>query len=121
METKQTPGPWQVNKKVKTTVETCADGQGINIIADCSDIDGLRTRTESEANAAIIAQAPDILAERDRLLQVNAELVTALEDASFLLAKVGKYPGDLPQFMGSIIRSVQDARAAISKAKGGAK
>lgn len=80
METKHTPGPWQVNKKVKTTVETCADGQGINIIADCSDIDGLRTRTESEANAAMIAQAPDLLAELDRLRQVNAEMVAALED-----------------------------------------
>lgn len=118
MTNKHTPGPWQVNKKVKTTVETCADGQGINIIADCSDVDGIRSRAEDQANAALIAQAPDLLAERDRLRQVNAELVAALEDASFLLAKIGKFPGDLPQFMGSIIRSVQDARAALAKAKG---
>lgn len=58
------------------------------------------------------------VAERVRLRQINAELVAALEDASFLLAQIGKFPGDLPQFMNSIIRSVQDARAALTAAKG---
>lgn len=102
MTNKHTPGPWQVNKKVKTTVETCADGQGINIIADCSDIDGLRTRTESESNAALIAQAPDLLAERDRLRQINAELAYALK---------GIIEGDSPNWL-------DIARAALAKAKG---
>lgn len=62
-------------------------------------------------------ETKDLLAERDRLKAINAELVAALEDASFLLAKIGKFPGDLPQFMGSIIRSVQDARAVLAKAQ----
>ena len=58
------------------------------------------------------------IAERVRLRQINAQLVAALEDASFLLAQIGKFPGDLHQFMDSIIRSAQDARAALTAAKG---
>ena len=109
MTNKHTPGPWQVNKKVKTTVETCADGQGINIIADCSDVDGIRSRAEDQANAALIAQCPDLLAERDRLREVNAELLAALRDIERSDTSNG----------GTFVKELQSiARAALAKAKG---
>ena len=45
----------------------------------------------------------------------NVELMAALQDATFLLRKIGKFPGDLPQMMDSITRCVQDCRAVIEK------
>jgi len=43
--------------------------------------------SEGEANAALIAAAPETAAERDRLMVVNAELVNALELAAKYLRK----------------------------------
>ena len=60
-QTKHTPGPWQVNKKVKTSVETVKDGQGINLIAQTEDPDGQRSLSEDQANAKLIAAAPELL------------------------------------------------------------
>jgi len=118
---KHTPGPWKIRHfagdlgKDEPQIATLPDSDGFG--RPIATVNYLGA-DERQANAALIASAPDLLAERDRLRQVNAELVAALEDAAFLLAKIGKFPGDLPQFMGSIIRSVQDARAALAKAKG---
>ena len=123
-EIKHTPGPWQVTK----FASSCFCVHPANSENERDDIcrvsphnyhpDGIQAAfTEAESNAALIAQAPELLAEVIRLRQINAELLAALEDASFLLAKIGKFPGDLPQFMDSIIRSVQDARASIAKTK----
>ena len=49
------------------------------------------------------------------LLDTQDELLAALVDATFLLRKIGKFPGDLPQMMDSITRCVQDCRAVIEK------
>jgi len=117
IETKHTPGPWIVRMTASGNPFIYDDATGKNIAGVAGTRPGIDA-DESQANAALIAQAPDLLAERDKLAAINAELVAALEDASFLLAKIGKFPGDLLQFMGSIIRSVQDARAALAKAKG---
>lgn len=109
METKHTPGKWHL-VKCRSLAHLHNDVGAL--------VASLRYQSDLEqANAALIAQAPDLLTERDRLAAINADLVAALEDASFLLAKIGKFPGDLPQFMNSIIRSVQDSRAALAKAK----
>lgn len=114
MTNKHTPGPWRSDVQGSDGDQVfSANGM---IVADCKWT--AEVFDKRVANAALIASAPDLLAERDRLASINAELVAALEDASFLLAKIGKFPGALPQFMGSIIRSVQDARAALAAAKG---
>lgn len=60
-EMKFTKGPWQVNKKVKTSVEQAQAGQGINLIAQCEDVDGVRSKEEDQANARLIAAAPELL------------------------------------------------------------
>lgn len=82
------------------------------------DIQLTGIRHAKEAICDLLNEQAESIAERDRLRQINAQLVAALEDASFLLAQIGKFPGDLHQFMDSIIRSVQDARAALTAAKG---
>ena len=61
MKIKHTPGPWKVNKKVKTSIEQEKAGQGMNIICECQDPDGERTTEEDKANARLIAAAPDML------------------------------------------------------------
>jgi len=95
---KHTQGPWQVNKKVKTVVETVEGGQGINLIADCSDPDGNRSRAEDEANAMLIASAP--------------ELLEALED-------IVKFYSDNIKIMPVAFQTFSDlAEQAIKKAKG---
>ena len=78
METKHTPGKWQY-------VQEGIDAYGIIELDGTSimHIQALRNSTGAsclKANAALIAQAPDLLAERDRLAAINAELVAALDE-----------------------------------------
>ena len=56
-----------MNKKYKMSVEAVADGQGINLIAECNDPDGYRTSGEDQANARLISAAPDLLAALELL------------------------------------------------------
>ena len=83
-----TSGPWGLIKK-KPMFVCSAEG----VIADC-DIDGARDRSQNEANARLIAAAPD-------LLEALTELVVQRE---------GHY---------STQTAWEIARAAIAKAKGG--
>ena len=66
---------------------------------------------EAEANTDLIAQAPEIVAERDRLLKVNAELLEALE-ASICPLELYKAYGWPDRD-----RVISKAKAAIEKAK----
>lgn len=62
MKNAHTPGPWRVNKKVNTSVEQATAPQGMVLICQCEDPDGARTNKEDEANARLIAAAPELLA-----------------------------------------------------------
>ena len=63
------------------------------------------------ANARLIASAPDLLAERDQLREINAELLASLD---FMVQAADTEPGM------SIYRAHIDvARAVIEKAKKG--
>ena len=76
MKTKFTPGPWRVEAG---DVHVFSDRI---LIAGCgahSDNFTPNLRETQQANARLIAAAPDLLAERDRLRAVNTELVAALE------------------------------------------
>ena len=93
MKTTFTPGTWYVHHtdhfrrvlaKTDTETEPC-------IVDHCY----------IEADARLIAAAPDLLA--------------ALEDAEFLLRKAAQVSGPMKD---SFKRSAEDARAAISKARG---
>ncbi len=53
----------------------------------CELVDGL-------ARARLIAAAPDLLAERDRLRATNARLIEALEDALLYAISYGPAPKD---------------------------
>lgn len=72
-EAKHTPGKWVVDDD---GFISAGHGEEYATIADCdcSDLD----IDEREANKTLIAQAPDLLAENDKLKALNAELVGAL-------------------------------------------
>ena len=103
MTNKHTPGPWRSDVQGSDGDQVfSANGM---IVADCKWT--AEVFDKRVANAALIASAPDLLAERDRLLQVNAELVAALETIANSTCDHG--PGFCAR---------DSARAALAKAKG---
>ena len=82
--TKHTPGPWGCDE-VRTSCgrafrigagEMLKAGNGCCIIYD--DYPG-NPDNERKANARLIAAAPETAAERDRLKEINSDLLAALE------------------------------------------
>lgn len=105
METKHTTGKWVAcgsEKNLATWVEDCF-GKRVCTMRQC-ELDWER--------AQLIAQAPDLLAERDRLREINAELVAALErivcDAAAFMEEHNTTEA----------ACIAIARAALAKAKG---
>lgn len=68
---KHTPGPWRATKHTDTKGWTVSAGNSIASV---------RPLPEVEANARLIAAAPEQQAKIDRLEAVNQELVGALEN-----------------------------------------
>ena len=98
-ETKWTPRPWYMTDA------------GFLINDDGQIVTGVEHRTRKlnereAANLALITAAPDLYA--------------ALEDAEFLLRKVGTNWKEAASMKDSFLRSAEDARAALAKARGGA-
>ena len=76
-----TPGPWKVfTTKDGTKVIGIGELNGAGI-ADCGFGIWRGNSKEALANARLIAAAPETAAERDRLREVNAELLAELKDA----------------------------------------
>ena len=88
-----TPGPWKV--------------VGQSVISDsgiiCNPPSG--PIGELEANARLIAAAPDTLEQRNELLEALTDLISEVEALSYTSPDVGEW-------------SLDNARGAIAKAKG---
>lgn len=83
-QTQHTAGEWQYQHEVAygrdiyaTRGETEIWVASVNGPHDGSD--GFPTADECKANAALIAAAPETAEERDKLREINAELLAALE------------------------------------------
>lgn len=100
MTNKHTPGPWEVRPSSNRLNGTAWR----DIVSMGTEFTGAYVGEALEQDAALIASAPDLLAERDRLREVNAELLAAL-----------KYWFDSKAHPGHIAAR---ARAAIAKAEG---
>lgn len=61
----------------------------------------------------------DVIAERDRLRAVNAELLAALQDAVDCVEHWGAYAGEFFQQKHDLAGDVTRLRAAIARATGG--
>jgi hypothetical protein len=122
-EGKHTQGPWYVSQVCLTNGGerpiTTEDGRICTV--DCQTPfkrgEGWKSECDvREANARLIAAAPETAAERDRLKVVNAELLDALKRLlEFVVAHTDPTVAT-PQFTAEYERS----RAAIAKAEGGA-
>jgi hypothetical protein len=82
-------------------------------------------QAEREANARLIAAAPETAAERDRLKALNAELLEVLRLTADQALRCEIPEGYGPEFRSEewdagYDAAISSARAAISKAKGGA-
>ena len=108
-ETKHTPGPWEaiVTGEEKHIIEYQTETGSIACIAQC-----MGTSAISAANAALIAAAPELL----ETLKELANLVEADQrgDDDAVPARWAR-----PSYS-AIAEAVNEARAAIAKAKGGA-
>lgn len=119
--TKSTPGPWTVEEH---------DGKAWSIRCNPDDADSgtfvcdmvsSRSPHETSANARLIARAPSMAAEIERLRAVNAELVAALETLS--AAVRWHYLPICETYAGAPCAHAKDAeiaqaRAALAKANG---
>ena len=108
---KHTPGPWEVEPFVQS-INGYPDWHSFTVrhdrtnvhIATVGDVDRYYEK-DNEANARLIAAAPETAAERDQLRDINADLLAALESLE-------KMTSDLP------LPSVHNViRAAIEKAR----
>lgn len=109
METKHTPGKWVACGSDTSLATWVSSHTGTRI---CT----MRQCEDDWANAQLIAQAPDLLAERDRLAAVNAELVAALEG----LLNIGAVQQWLDESQPACARRVvvkRTARTALAKAE----
>lgn len=85
---KHTPGPWFLSPNGRSI--NTAPGRDGFCVAEISDanIHFDDFPEEYRANAALIAAAPETAAERDRLREVNAELLAALKELYRLHKKI---------------------------------
>ncbi len=108
MEAKHTPGPWITDKAYRGTEHVvCAnatDGRSFNLASLAG------AYPEREANAHLIASAPDLLAACEATLEAYCRERAKLP------------PGGISQAdAAAAIAIKRNARAAIAKARGGAK
>jgi hypothetical protein len=138
---KPTPGPWQWR------VNLCCPGElkgafveaagGTIAVAQVHARDGIDSQQVCEANAALIADAPETAAERDRLREQRDELLQVLtggvdepqlrrlEAVGALVAEIenridwrtGEDPDAVRQTIDECRDLIRAARAAVTKAK----
>jgi len=108
-----TPGPWTVGTTERPNKRFIIYGDERRIPIAELDADD----NEARGNACLIAAAPETAAERDRLREVNAEMLAALRE---VLREIDACVDD-----GSLSRdavehttAIMFARAAIAKAEG---
>lgn len=114
MNTKHTPGPWRTLAKNPRKIVTAETRHTIvaSCYTDASNGPGLRTkqsagsppREDAEANARLIAAAP--------------ELLEALESCRLYIEGVAEFNGLAITGPGTLAKTVNEARAAITKATG---
>jgi hypothetical protein len=127
-ESKPTPGPWSAFV-VEETMTVAVDigphpsGKRPNVV-DWTGFDTCGLPFDQQvANARLIAAAPETAAERDRLKEVNAELLEVLRLTADQALRCEIPEGYGPEFRSEewdagYDAAISSARAAIAKASG---
>lgn len=122
MTTKHTPGPWSVGP----IIHYSRDGRAITgDIPSVSMSGGCRALVvglgapgpECAANAALIASAPDLLAERDRLTATALELAEALADTALVIDDEEEYTTPRNKRLARALRAYREARRPDPRAR----
>jgi len=122
-QTGHTPGPWNTDGRFILS----GTNPGAPYIADCLPGHEYRTEGSTQANAALIAAAPETKAQRDELLAALKKAVERMEAISEHLPvekrAVGvSQRGHVQHLAGHLFQHAKIARAAIARAeKGGGK
>lgn len=101
-----TPGPWTVNQRIIYAADA-----GRGYMPQIATINPKLGGSVADANASLIAAAPETAAERDRLRAINAELLE-------LAIAFERYLADDSRSERRRQACMSAARAAIAKAKG---
>ena len=116
-ETKHTPGPWEVRAPASVFAKSTGDYVSVPQWRKGGPTE--TERRQAEANARLIAAAPETAAERDALKVANATLLEALENVASALEAWDEIADDDDK-RDSDHEAIACARAALAKAKGGA-
>lgn len=118
MSAQHTPGPWfALPRKYSTIyVEARIGGGMLQEVAACGPTE---VTTQAEANARLIAAAPETAKERDELKAINAELLAALKWSvnAFDLDTIEEIEAGYGE---GTAKQISAARAVIAKATGDA-
>jgi hypothetical protein len=117
MSAKHTPGPWVVNKdqsRCELGVDTAGGEWGICLVADAAgETLDHSSENASEANARLIAAAPDLLEALRAFMALDRDFSTASD--RHLREIIAEQRASAP-----LVKAVIAARAAIAKATGAA-
>lgn len=114
-QTKHTPGPWYVEKgwleagRISVTALVSKTSASVERGVVCST-DGTPFREQEEANAALIASAPSLLAELERVKAALNQIAAIAEAGVIHRSETGK-----PQWS-----AFTEIKSIIAKAKGDA-
>lgn len=108
---KHTPGPWVYSFESVDPEWAVVTTVGGSVIAN------VNSDHRQEANARLIAAAPETAAERDRLKEVNADLLAALKQFRTKVYNAALISGMDHEWA---TEACSRADAAIAKAEGGA-
>ena len=106
-----TPGPWKVLKH--STIVRASDG-----LAVVDTYRDFRMSLEYEANARLIAAAPETVAERDRLKALCGELLDALRKSNWALSTLADCTDDNRMSQRTFECLLGKNNDAIAKAEG---
>lgn len=108
MKTNHTPGPWRIDYNGKDSADAVPRIKG-NSVENVAFIPAYEhPRPEMQANARLIAAAPDLLGALEKC--------SALLDAVIVAGKCAAFADLTESPMGNIIDPASEARAAIAKA-----
>ena len=98
-----TPGPWRYTTDGRV-FGCCAHewNKGLNMMTEPF----VAATTENQANAALIASAPDLLAENERLRALLTRLVGEYESRSDGRYHYQMFPGDLAEIRAALAEKV---------------
>ncbi len=125
METKHTKGTWEVKcldlkspNSIPSKPILISSQQGlVATVSRLNKIGGVSVSSgQGEANAELIAAAPETAAERDRLKAVNAELLEAVLTVRKRLVRVCAAGDGMQAFLDA--GGLRELAAAITKAEG---